>query len=194
MPLDFELIFRLSLAASAALLALVAFLTLTLIAIKAVRQVWQKYRRRREVYYRPAVLQAISGGPPLSGAADLRSPSRIGDRVIVEGLLLQWGRSVKGEAHDRLCVAFREAGFTDDELERLKSRRWWIRASAARKLGLMRCEKAAPDLVISLEDASLDVRLAAAWALGRLGDWPAAASIVQALAHHSRLRRCASPT
>ncbi|MBI4055610.1 MAG: HEAT repeat domain-containing protein [Elusimicrobia bacterium] len=184
---DFETLFRLSLLISAALLGLVSVLTLGLLASKLLRQVWTRHRLRRKDFYAPLLLQVLLKKSDSLQPAPLRKKFRFADAAIVEHDLLRWEEKLSGNGLRRLKQLFEKLGFSDDETRRLKSWRWWIRARAAQRLGQMECKKAQPHLLEALRDRVLEVRLMAAWALGKLGDPQAIGEIVPALAHSSKL-------
>jgi HEAT repeat protein len=78
-------------------------------------------------------------------------------------------------------------------LAQLRHRDWTRRAHAATRLGMLRYAKAVPALVVALDDALLDVRLAAANALARLRAAETIERILESLALPTRwpLQRCA---
>ncbi|MBI4375632.1 MAG: HEAT repeat domain-containing protein [Elusimicrobia bacterium] len=185
--MSFEPIFRLSLLISLALLGFVALLIVALIISKGLRQLWLRYSSWREDRFRRLVLGAIATDHPQAAGRLLSCLSWPGDRRVVKAYLLRLAEGLSGHGRERIYALFESAGFADDEIGRLGSWRWWVRAQAAQRLGIMMCSKAAPELVLALDDRSIEVRLMAAWALGRFGDWPALFRIVEALARYSKL-------
>lgn len=79
-------------------------------------------------------------------------------RDAIRSVLLDFSRDVSGESRDRLRYFFESLGFVRDEQALLKSRKWWIRAQAARDLGLLGALSAADDLMALLDDEHPDVR------------------------------------
>lgn len=185
--MEFDLLYQLSLASSLILLGLVLMLGLSLVLTKLVRRSWERYSKEREEFYKPFILQAVSAEPGAEHKTLFPRDRRFGDLRIVENALLRWVQGLSGQGRQNVCRLFQESGFAQREIRRLKSLRWWIRARAAQRLGLMDCRQAAPNLLRSLEDGSVEVRLMASWALGRLGDPRALSQIVPSLARHSRL-------
>ena len=182
-----ELLFSMAWLASAGLFALVLAFGLGLVGLKVARLGWEKYAAGREELYKAAILRAVAGEPGAPLDPVLLRGRRLGDRTILEDAILRWAAELRGFGFQRLCDIFEQGGFARLETRRLFSSRWWIRARAARRLGLMLARPAAPALVEALGDPSLDVRLQAAWALGRLGELGALDRIVASLAGDSRL-------
>ena len=69
----------------------------------------------------------------------------------------------------RLQAMFGSFPFKQQMLAGLKNRSWATRLQNAQLLGYLRDESTIPDLVEVLNDEALDVRLAAAQSLARLG-------------------------
>jgi hypothetical protein len=88
---------------------------------------------------------------------------------VFAGLLGSYARLLRGPAWERIAAYFESTGGVDEQLERLRSRRAWKRATAAFTLGDMCASRAAPELLVALGDRVRDVRMAAARSLGRLG-------------------------
>ncbi|HTP14102.1 MAG TPA: HEAT repeat domain-containing protein, partial [Bacteroidota bacterium] len=91
--------------------------------------------------------------------------SRSSHRASLKRVMLKLSRELVGETLARLTLAFQVFGFVDEELKHLTSRRWWVRAEAARNLELMQAGEATGDLVLLLGDEEEDVRMEAAMAL-----------------------------
>jgi hypothetical protein len=86
-------------------------------------------------------------------------------RTAIRKVLIDFSRDLTGESFERLTYFFYGLSLVDDELQRLKSRSWWIRAEAANTLGRLRARKAIAPLTAALEDSHPDVRLEAMQAL-----------------------------
>jgi HEAT repeat protein len=91
---------------------------------------------------------------------------------------------MSGEPVDRLNFLFYELGMVEEDVRRLKDRRWWVRAQAARDLGLARARGAMAPLAEALEDPREDVRYEAMRALAASIGVEALPTI---LASHDRL-------
>ena len=86
-------------------------------------------------------------------------------RASIRKVFIDFSGDLTGESFERLTYFFDGLSLVDDELERLRSRSWWIRAEAANTLGRLRCRKAIKALTVALKDAHEDVRLQAMQAL-----------------------------
>lgn len=182
-----EIFFRLSLNAAFILACLISLLAVALLLSKRLRQAWTAYAEKREAFYLPRILQAVTREAGSAPQSVFGAGRRIGDWRIVENSLFKWSKSMSGFGSEGLYLAFQQEGFADYEIRRLQSLRWWVRAQAAQRLGQMLCVKAIPSLIQTLRDPSLEVRLVAARALGHMGEIRAVEAIVHALCAHSRL-------
>jgi len=166
-----------------ALMVVVASVFLVLVAIIIVSKGWRQYveasMRRRRLELEPAFFKYVVGTDPLDSY--LPRPIHRGERELVEQILFDVGRVVKGAVRDRSREAFEKLGYVDHYLRKLRSRRWWARAEAAEKLGLMGSEKATRDLIDHMEDPVPEVRVRAARALGSIRTSEALLPLTRAL-------------
>ena len=79
-------------------------------------------------------------------------------RAAIRNVLIDFSRDLTGESLDRLQFFFGSLGFVDEEVELLGRKQWWVRAQAARNLGLLRAHKSIPVLTAALKDDHEDVR------------------------------------
>lgn len=79
-------------------------------------------------------------------------------RAALRDVLVEFAQDLEGETSERLVYVFSSFGFVDDQLRLLQSKKWWIRAQAARALGLVRARKGITQLTFALEDPHPDVR------------------------------------
>ena len=154
-------------------------LLVIIIAGKGWREIVEARLRRRRAELEPAFFRYLTG----SGSIDqhLPRPLRRGERVLVEQIFFDLGRIVKGAVQDRAREAFERLGFVDHYLGRLASRRWWTRAEAAEKLGLIGSQQAARPLIAAMQDPVPEVRVRAARALGNIRTSEALETLVHAL-------------
>jgi len=73
-------------------------------------------------------------------------------RQALRSVLVDLALDVTGETADRLVYFFSSLGFVQEHIQLLRSKKWWVRAQAARDLGLLRARKAIPTLTLLLED------------------------------------------
>lgn len=174
---------------TATILALLGSFLLLLgliLAIKGRRQLRQRTQRRRRAVLEPRVLRycQVSREMPPAELLDERPARR--DVEILERILLDHIQAVKGTVRERLIRACEQLGLVDRAVSQLGVRRWWVRAGAADKLGGMRSPRAVGPLARAMEDASFEVRLRAAQALGAIGGRVALSKLVAALREPNR--------
>jgi len=159
--------------------ALFALLMAVIVVSKAWRQIVEARLRRRRIVLEPAFFKYVVGEGPIEDY--LPGPVRRGERVLVEDIFFELGHVVKGMVRERAREAFERLGFVDHYLRRLDSRRWWARAEAAEKLGLIGSPKATTALVRAMNDPMPEVRVRAARALGSIRTSEALEPLVAAL-------------
>jgi HEAT repeat protein len=79
-------------------------------------------------------------------------------RAAIRKVLIDFSTDLTGESMDRLQYFFYSLDFVDEEIRLLDSKHWWIRAQAARNLGLLRARRGNTALTRALEDRHDDVR------------------------------------
>src|SRR5262249_40519358 len=107
-------------------------------------------------------------------------------RGVVEEILLDNARFLKGAARDRITAACEDLGFVRDRMRQLKHPRWWKRAEAAEKLATMKSPKAVPDIIALMRDESPEVRMRAARTLGQLETKISVKPLIEAFQDPSR--------
>jgi hypothetical protein len=160
------------LAGAVLLLALLLLLQRTVAAVNGIRI------RRREPILSRAVYRVLQSSP-----VDTREFRRLGrfERKVVRSMLLGLALDLRGDSGDAIAVLYRDLGFIDDDLARLKSWRATNRASAAADLGLIHSSEVTPALVHALNDSDVRVRQTAVWAIGQVGTRTALTSLVRQL-------------
>jgi HEAT repeat protein len=139
-------------------------------------------RAELELRLRPRALAIVDG-------VDVDpEPLDTEELALLAEVIGRLSRSVRGDARDRIAAYFAGTRALADELEALRDRRPWRRATAAYRLGDMACGEAVEPLLPALDDPDDDVRAAAARSLGLLGAPVAAEPLVRALAQ-SRVPR-----
>ena len=139
-----------------------ALFVLALIARRVRLARLEERRRRLLAQLRPAAiaLVEVQDAQPLDLSAS--------EAEVFAELLSRYARSLRGPEHGRIAAYFESTGAVDAQLRRLHSRLSWRRGAAAFALGDMGAERAAPELLRTLEDRNRDVRNAAVRSLGRL--------------------------
>jgi len=165
---------------------LLAGLTMLIAGNKTSREVREALDRRRRSLLEPAVFQYAQATGHRSIHDYLPKPLSRRDRRLTERILLDAARIVKGEARDRVTAAFEALGSVRAAIQGLRSHRWWRRAEAAERLGLMRSRTAVDPLVAAMNDPEEEVRIRAARALGIVRGNTSIRPLVRALADPSR--------
>jgi HEAT repeat protein len=168
-----------------AVVAAFGLLLALIVATKARRQIRDLRRRRRRAALEPLVLR-YGAAREGSIAALLPGPPGRLDRDVLEAILLDQIQAVRGSVRDRLVRACEELGLLDRQIALLASRRPWVRAEAAEKLGLMRSPRAAEPLARAMDDPVGEVRIRAARALGAVRGRAAVSKLVTALMEPNR--------
>jgi len=165
---------------------LLALLTLAIVTNKALREMGEALDRRRRALLEPVVFEYL-GATSSKALLDYlpKSLSRR-DRRLVERILLEAASFTKGEARARITAACESLGSVREAIRGLRSRRWWKRADAAEKLGLMRSNAAVGPLVQLMNDQEPEVRIRAARALGLIRGSTSIRPLVRALGDPSR--------
>jgi len=134
-------------------------------------------RKRREM--EPGLFRYVMSQDPIEKFI----PAGTGRREwpVIERIFFDLLRVARGNVSIRSREAFERLGMVDHYLTRLHSRRWWQRADAAEKLGLMGSEKATKSLIESMSDPTPEVRVRAAQALGAIGTTESLKPLVHAL-------------
>jgi HEAT repeat protein len=138
------------------------------ILVLVLRRTWLvRQRRRREALaerLRPVAVVLVESEAE-GGLPELQGP----EAEVFAELLSGYSRLLRGDPRERIAAYFEASGAVAEEIELLRSRRAWRRATAAFSLGDMCSPRTAPDLVRMLDDRVREVRMAAARSLGRLG-------------------------
>lgn len=168
-----------------ALAAALVLATLPLIAALLIRRIRVAYRERRharlERRVEPLALRLVDG-EDADPAAD---PLRSGEGAALAEVLTRYAQVLNGTARARIAEFFERSGAVAEQERRLRSRRPWRRAIAAKTLGDMRSAAACEALVSCLDDEDAAVRSTAARSLGKLGDLDAVEPLVNVLADGS---------
>ena len=171
--------------ATVILFIIISVLTLILIIIKFSYIFWQNYILKVNSWMKPIFEEYIKN-PNNTGILPfyylLFPNSSILHKYIVFRSFSETGKNFELTAE-----AYNALKFHKVDLRNLNSIFWWKRAEAARCLGQMRYKKAKPFLIEKLNDPVVEVRLIAAWSLGRIGDTDTILPSMEALVNASRL-------
>jgi HEAT repeat protein len=134
--------------------------------------------RLREPVLSQLLFQSIQSSP-----IDTSPFRRLGrfDRRLVRSILLGLALDLRGDTDDAIATLYRDLGFLQSDITRLRSRLATRRANAAADLGLIHAQDAIPALARALEDGDVRVRQAAVWAIGQVGMPESLAGLVRLL-------------
>jgi len=161
-------------------------LTVAIVINKALREMGERLDRRRRALLEPLVFEYLGATTSRPLRDVLPKPPSRRDRRLLEQILLESARLVKGSTQERITAAFEGQGAVREAIRALESARWWKRADAAEKLGLMRSQAAVEPLVQRMNDPEPEVRIRAARALGLIRGRTSIRPLVGALADPSR--------
>src|SRR5215472_11673045 len=119
-----------------ALGGLFLFVFTIVLLTKGWREAREGYERRRRALLLPAVVAYANASSGLI-TDFVPTPLKRWERRVVEWLMLDHIRSLKGHAQARLALAFEQLGFVALAHKKLTHRRWWVRVDGAEKLGRM---------------------------------------------------------
>ncbi len=161
-------------------------LTVAIVINKALREMGERLDRRRRALLEPLVFEYLGAATSRPLRDVLPKPPSRRDGRLLEQILLESARLVKGSTQERITAAFEGQGAVAEAIRALESARWWKRADAAEKLGLMRSKGAVEPLVQRMNDPEPEVRIRAARALGLIRGKTSIRPLVGALADPSR--------
>ena len=161
-----------------ALAGVVILLTLFLILERVTSAVANAKANRRQPILSKLVYGAVQGSP--INTAGFRRLGRF-DRKLVRSMLLGLALDLKGDSAEAIAALYRQLGFLQKDLTRLKSWRAITRANAAADLGLIHAPDSMPGLLRALDDGDVRVRQAAVWAIGQVGTAAALNGLVRLL-------------
>ncbi len=175
-------------AAMLTLAGCVALLAILIVTARVLRGVRVRRRARLSAPVRPVLLQLAAEDETLAARslAALAALDRRQWRAIEPAMMSLLGK-VRGELLSSLARLFYERGVTARAVRDLRARSIVRRARAATLLGDLAHTAACPRLHELLDDRSLDVRVASAQALGRVGDCSAAGPMLGKLAENKKL-------
>lgn len=163
-----------------ALIALVVSRALQVLLIARRGRLVEQYRAMVDAFLQPQ-------SEPEAAARLATSPPE--HQLLIGDLLIAAVRPARGQVVLRLREAAHALGLLPRWRLALRDRRWWIRADAARALGLFQEPTAVDALIALLDDPHEEVRAAAVDALGRIGDGRAVPALLSRFPDESRHQR-----
>lgn len=154
-----------------------------IVVLHAAREMTFRRRQRLVARYRPLVAEALDGAET---ALDRLAAAPLQHRAVVSALVLEPLRVSAGPVVGRARAIAQAVGFVEAWQAQLSDHRWWVRAEAARALGLVRYPDAVEALAQALDDPCDEVRASAVESLGLIGDPRAIPDLIVRLADQSR--------
>ncbi len=128
-----------------------------------------RYRAGRRKLYDPAIEKVLMEEPLEDVIAALR-PRRWGDESVVQEVMVDNMRHLKGPPFVTLCTAAHRLGLVERNLAGLKSRAKLRRGTAMEVLGVMRAPQAVVGILAILDREPMDMKLVALRALAAIGN------------------------
>ncbi len=160
------------------------FLLLLIIVNKGWRELREGGLARRRAALEQRLFRYVMSAEPIENV--IPPPWDRRDWPAVESVFFDLSRVAKGNVRERALEAFEKMGIVDHYLEHLSGRRWWIRAEACEKLGLIGSPRAVGPLIERIADPFPEVTVRATQALGRIGTSEALRPLVKALKNPGR--------
>jgi HEAT repeat protein len=95
--------------------------------------------------------------------------TRLLHKSVIRSVLIDYSKDLKGETTERVLYYIYSLKILDELIIMMESPRWWIRAAAAKELGLLHAKRAIVSLTAALEDSSPDVQFQAMQSLLMIG-------------------------
>lgn len=165
---------------------IVIWSTLTLISFTLVCVLVRRFYMQRKYRLldlereRYAGLQSTLISGALTDAGALRKPPGSGAWTAIEEALFKALDSKKTEK-ERIRRLFDDLGYTAYYMQKLKRGNRWDQALYAERLGRLECREAVHELINALTSKYRDVRMLAAYSLGRIRDERGLAALIKEL-------------
>lgn len=171
----------------AVVLSILGIVVLFFIVLVVLRLTGSRRERRllaRKEHLNPLVYDLLTEERSMQDiVATLKSVVPARDRKVLEQVLLDNIRFLRGREQEVLTGAFDELGFVDDNTSNLRKPGMVKKAESAYNLGIMRSERAVPALILTLQSCSRpEVVFACLNALSKIGTTKALEAVVDHLA------------
>ncbi len=154
-----------------------------LIILRLVSSKIQVAEEKKKEELRPLVYDLLtSDRSPKDIVATLGTVIARKDRGLLEAVLLENARVLKGREQDILTDAFDKLGFADEDIATVKQGEKIKKAESAFHLGTMRIARATPYLIEAMSSPSPEVRFSCLNALSKIGTPDAIDAVMEHLA------------
>lgn len=155
--------------ASLVLFCVVILLSSCVLLLRAYHRLRFRYRLGRRTLYEPAIEQVLMEAP-LGEILETLRPRRRGDTGIVQEVMIENMRHLKGPPFETLREAAYRLGLIERNLLALGSKNKHRRGRAMEALGVMRASQAIVGILDILSREPLDMKLVALRALSEIGN------------------------
>ncbi len=164
---------------------IIAALALLLVVTKIIYILINSYKNKMRNKALPLLEQyfSTSGGGVLKKLRQFRGFSS----HILQKTIIVWSFGKTSQEQIAHADLYETLGFVSRDIRKSRHFFWWHRAEAARCLGQLRITRAKKRLLALLNDKVIEVKLLAAWALGRIGDPDIIVPCMEALVNTSRM-------
>jgi len=87
--------------------------------------------------------------------------TRLLNKSVIRSVLIDYSKDLKGETTERIIYYIYSLRILDEPIKMMESSRWWVRAAAAKELGLLNAKRSIVPLTAALEDVHPDVQFQA---------------------------------
>jgi hypothetical protein len=87
--------------------------------------------------------------------------TRLLHKSVIRSVLIDYSKDLKGETTERILYYIYSLKILDELMSRIENPHWWVRAAAAKELGLLHAKRAIVPLTAALEDSHPDVQFQA---------------------------------
>jgi len=171
--------------ATIALFTIVCCLTVILTIVKILYILWDHYSDKKKKYISPIFEEYLRKGDE-SLLEPLKNLNYM-ERLVLQKFVVYRSFGHMDKTLALISNAYEVLGFVTRDIKRLNSFFWWRRAEGARCLGQMKADRAKDKLLDRLSDPVIEVKLIAAWSLGRIGDPDVILPSIIALVNTSKL-------
>lgn len=148
---------------------IVVFLSVFMLCFRGYYYLRRRYEKSRKALYEPAVEQVLMEAP-LEEILNTLRPKRWGDRLIVQGVILEAMRHLTGPPFLTFKYAAERLGFIERNIKDLDAANPHRRGMAIEALGIMRCTEAIGKLQELLLHERMNLKLVALRSLTAIGD------------------------
>jgi hypothetical protein len=164
-----RLSFQLVIATNIVLFWIALVLCVFMILFRTFHHFRARYRARRRLLYDPAIEKVLME-EPLDDVIAALKPRRWGDESVVQDVMVDSMRHLKGPPFEILRTAATQLGFVDRNLKALHAHAKFRRGIAMEALGVMRAPQAVVGIIDILAREPMDMKLVALRALAGIGN------------------------